>query len=79
MDLDESSALIGLMPASLDGAPLNGGPEAWDRPIDVFARLSDGIGFALADDDEAAARFYRSAVTALERFQGRPVSVDVTV
>lgn len=58
MSLDESSALIGMVPTTLSKVNYDGQiPAAYEQPINVIQRLQDGIAGADSRHDTATSEF----------------------
>ncbi|MFF7108882.1 hypothetical protein [Pseudomonas sichuanensis] len=83
MDLDESSALVGMMSSSsplsrvnYDGLPF----DYSDTPVDFFEKIQSSINGARSRNEQSSVEGLERAAIALSRFQGfTPPSVDVSV
>lgn len=70
MSLDESSALLALVPTPLKPGVAGAGNDLSDDPMNVFQRLQEMIDSSMARHDDAVARHVQKALTALERIAG---------
>lgn len=83
MDLDESSALVGMMSSSsplskvnYDGLPF----DYSDSPVNFFEKIQNSISGARSRNEQSSVEGLQRAATALSRFQGyTPPGVDVSV
>jgi len=67
MSLDESSALLALVPTPLKPGMGGSGSTVNDDPMNVFQRLQEMIDNSLARQDNAVAQHVQKALTALDR------------
>jgi len=84
LDLHETSSLLGIMAPPearlrVDGTPLAKaeGEQIDATPIDVFAKLREGIAGARWRHDDASEAALAQAMAALQRVQGRVSAVDL--
>lgn len=81
MSLDESTGLVGMMgPAVTSWAGAGIAPaNSDDRPLDALASLRDGIEGAKSRHDDTNLAVLTRTLAALERLQGSPSGVDLSV
>ena len=72
MDLDETTALVGMIPSPLSRVDYDGTmPAAFDQPCDFFEKIEQGIAAATSRNDRQSVESLRRAADALARFQGQ--------
>lgn len=77
MSFDESTSLIGTIPAPLSKVVADGGvPDAFNQPMNFFTTIQEGIDGALARNEETSAAYLGCALQALIRLQGKPVATS---
>lgn len=78
MSLDESSALVGMIPTALSKVNYDGQtPTEYEQPSNFIARLQDGIEFAKSRNDVANMESFTKALDALQKLQGIVMGVDI--
>jgi len=78
MSLDDSSALVGMVPTALSKVNYDGqAPAAYEQPSNIIARIQDGIEGAKSRGDSANVDSLTKALGALQKLQGSVIGVDL--
>lgn len=78
LSLDDSSALVGMVPTALSKVHYDGhAPTAYEQPSNIIARIQDGIEGARSRGDTANVDSLMKALGALQKLQGSVIGVDL--